>query len=433
MRSVSPVSRGLRRSLTLLRAFLVASAVVLVIGAVVLSSFLADNLRDRALADTASDVSVYVNAVLSPRLVKGGRISASPLALSRLRETTRFPDDVTGVSILSRQGRLLWSTTRRDRGARLALTSERRGALRGRTSAELVDGPKRRSLVVTTPIRLGKGRPVGAYEISLDPSALEADITSDTRAIWLVVGAVFGTLWLVLVIFVSGASLRMRQQNDDLHVRSSELVHSAQELERSLLDTIETLNAAVEARDPYTAGHSQRVRRVALALGRELGLSPLRLGSLSTAAVFHDVGKIAIPDAILTKTEPLTPAEAAVMREHAARGAEIVEKLSSMRTAVPAIRHHHERWNGLGYPDGLASDDIPLEATIVALADAWDAMTTERPYARSLSINEAFIQVRAGRGKQFNPAVVDAFFTVAKRQPAEILPPEEASQAVVAV
>jgi HD-GYP domain-containing protein (c-di-GMP phosphodiesterase class II) len=121
------------------------------------------------------------------------------------------------------------------------------------------------------------------------------------------------------------------------------------------------------------------------------------------------------------------------MREHAARGAEIVEKLSSLQSAVPAIRHHHERWNGLGYPDGLAGEDIPLEATIVALADAWDAMTTERPYARSLSINEAFIQVRAGRGKQFNPAVVDAFFTIAKRKPSEILPTEDASQAIVAV
>jgi putative nucleotidyltransferase with HDIG domain len=209
-----------------------------------------------------------------------------------------------------------------------------------------------------------------------------------------------------------------------LEERSRELLETTQQLEESLLETVETLNAAVEARDPYTAGHSQRVRRVALAIGRNLGLSAKRLGVLSTAALFHDVGKIGIPDSILTKAGPLEPSEAAIMREHVLRGAEIAAKVSSFHDAIPAIRHHHERWDGLGYPDGLSGDEIPLEATIVGLADAWDAMTTNRPYATALSLNEALMQIRSGRGKQFNPAVVDAFTEVARRQPAEVLPPE---------
>ena len=204
-------------------------------------------------------------------------------------------------------------------------------------------------------------------------------------------------------------------------------------MEESLLETVETLNAAVEARDPYTAGHSQRVRRVSLAIGRELGLSPKQLGTLGTAALFHDVGKIGIPDSILTKAGPLEPAEAAVMREHVTRSAEIVAKVSSFQDAVPAIGHHHERWDGLGYPEGLAGDDIPLEAAIIGLADAWDAMTTNRPYAVALTLNEALMQIRTGRGKQFNPAVVDAFSDVAKRRPAEILPPETPSASVAVV
>ncbi|MGI8478347.1 MAG: HD-GYP domain-containing protein [Gaiellaceae bacterium] len=144
--------------------------------------------------------------------------------------------------------------------------------------------------------------------------------------------------------------------------RRRELVETINELEQCLLDTIETLNAAVEARDPYTAGHSQRLRRVALAVGTALDFSKDRLDMLATAALFHDIGKIGMPDSILTKHEPLTREEQALMREHVTRGAEIVAKFPPFRGAIPAIRHHHERWDGLGYPDRLAGDDIPLEA-----------------------------------------------------------------------
>jgi putative nucleotidyltransferase with HDIG domain len=213
---------------------------------------------------------------------------------------------------------------------------------------------------------------------------------------------------------------------------SSDLMKTTRELEQSLLHTIETLNAAVEARDPYTAGHSQRVRRVSLAVGTELRLPDDRLGALGTAALFHDIGKIGMPDSILTKTAQLTRDESAVMREHVTRGADIVARFPSFQSAIPAIRHHHERWDGLGYPDGLAGNDVPLEAAIIGLADAWDAMTTDRPYATALPLNEAMMQIRAGREKQFNPAVVDAFWEVAKRRPADVLPPD-APAAFVAV
>jgi putative nucleotidyltransferase with HDIG domain len=129
-----------------------------------------------------------------------------------------------------------------------------------------------------------------------------------------------------------------------------------------VLETIETLNAAVEARDPYTAGHSQRVRRVSLAIGRELRLSAKQLGALATAALFHDIGKIGMPDSILTKPDTLDRAEAAIMRQHVDRGAEIVARISSLKDSVPAIRHHHERWDGLGYPDRLSGKDVPIQA-----------------------------------------------------------------------
>jgi putative nucleotidyltransferase with HDIG domain len=225
--------------------------------------------------------------------------------------------------------------------------------------------------------------------------------------------------------FLSGRG-RSRELN---RVREQEV----RELEKSLLETIETLNDAVEARDPYTAGHSQRVRRVALALGRALELTDEQLAALETAALFHDIGKIGMPDSILTKPEKLTRDEQTLMREHVTRGAEIVSKVPFFRQAAPGIRYHHERWDGLGYPEGLSEEQIPLEAAIIGLADAWDTITSDRGYAPSLSLGDALAEIRAGRGKQFSPRVVDALWEVAKQRPADVLPSAEPAASGIVV
>jgi putative nucleotidyltransferase with HDIG domain len=162
------------------------------------------------------------------------------------------------------------------------------------------------------------------------------------------------------------------------------------------------------------------VQRIALALGEELGLSREQLDALRFGSLFHDIGKIAVPDKILVKPAKLDRWEYAHMQTHSAEGARIVAKFGRLRQAVPIIRHHHERWDGTGYPDGLGGDEIPLEAAIVGLADAWDAMTTDRPYHRALSAEEALAEVGAGRGTQFAPVVVEAFFAIAARRPAEV-------------
>jgi putative nucleotidyltransferase with HDIG domain len=215
--------------------------------------------------------------------------------------------------------------------------------------------------------------------------------------------------------------------------RDRKFAETITQLERGLLDTLETLNAAVEARDPYTAGHSQRVRRVSIAVGAALDFPDVRLEALTTAALFHDIGKIGMPDSILTKHEPLTREEQALMREHVSRGAEIVSRFPPFRASVPAIRHHHERWDGVGYPDRLAGDDIPVEAAIIGLAEAWDAMTTARPYANALSLSEAMAGIRAGREKQWSPIVVAAFWEVAKRRPGDVLPSDDPTLAIAVI
>ena len=427
-------SSELLRSLTLLRTFLIASAAILAVGAVALSSALSGDLREAALHDNALDVSAYTDAALAPTVVRGEKVVVSRAGRRRLARTIRLPNDVRGLNVYARDGRLVFSTTRPDRVGRRRSSPAFRDAIEtGSPSADLVDPIEGSSVVkVWAPLHSSRGRVVGAAEVSLDDSVVNQIIDDARGTIWFAVGIVFGALWLILALLVRGASARLRTQNDDLAERSHDLVESSRELEATLLETIETLNAAVEARDPYTAGHSQRVRRVSLAIGRELRLPARQLGALATAALFHDIWKIGMPDSILTKPGKLDRTEAAVMREHVTRGAEIVARISSLKDSVPAIRHHHERWDGLGYPDRLSGTAIPVEAAIIAIADSWDAMTTDRPYAVALDVDEAMLQIQAGRGKQFNPAVVDAFLAVAERRPAEVMPPEAPAAPVAA-
>jgi putative nucleotidyltransferase with HDIG domain len=421
-------SSGLGRSLTLLRTFLIASAAILAVGAVALSSTLSADLHAAALEDNARDMNRFADAVLAPALVRGNRVVMSPSAARRLA-TFRSPAEFRGVNVYSRDGRLVFSSTQTGRVGRKRSSPDLRATVAsGLPKARVVDPAGEATAVVKVwaPLRTQRGRIVGATEISLDDDVVEDTVAGSKWTVWYAVAIVFGVLWLLLALLVREASQRLRAQNEDLAARSSELLDTARELEATLLETIETLNAAVEARDPYTAGHAQRVRRIALAIGRELRLPAKQLGTLGAAALFHDVGKIGMPDSILTKPERLTRAEASVMREHVVRGAEIVSRISSLADAVPAILHHHERWDGLGYPDRLRETSIPIEAAIIAIADSWDAMTTERPYASALPMAEALLEIQAGRGKQFNPAVVDAFLTVSRRRPAEVVPPTEA-------
>jgi len=159
---------------------------------------------------------------------------------------------------------------------------------------------------------------------------------------------------------------------------------------------------------------------VALALGEELELPPARLDALRFGALFHDIGKIAVPDGILIKPSKLNYWEYAQMKTHSAEGARIVGKFGRLREAVPIIRHHHERWDGAGYPDGLAGERIPLASRIIAACDAYHAMTSDRPYRRAMSAERALGELRANAGSQFDPTVV-AQIEMAVVQPAPLV------------
>ncbi len=201
---------------------------------------------------------------------------------------------------------------------------------------------------------------------------------------------------------------KLRAAAETIQTQNVSLEHANRLLKERSTAAMESLSATVDARDAYTAGHSRRVQQLALAIGRELGLSQAELDLLGHAALFHDIGKLAIPDAILLKPASLTEGEWELMQRHADEGARIIDRLGFLNDAVPAIRHHHERFDGTGYPDGLTGEEIPLGARIIHVADALDSMLTTRIYRAARPAAEALDELRRAAGTQFCPRCVAA-------------------------
>jgi putative nucleotidyltransferase with HDIG domain len=183
----------------------------------------------------------------------------------------------------------------------------------------------------------------------------------------------------------------------------------AQQLTRSYMATVRALSNAVEARDAYTGKHAERVTGFAIEIARELGLPAPDAPEVEFGFLLHDVGKLAIPDSILFKPAPLTSEERALMSQHPVVGAEIMRDIEFLAEASKVVRSHHERWDGDGYPDRLAGEEIPLNARVFAVADVFDALTTNRPYRVALSFAQARAMIEAQSGRHFDPEVVVAF------------------------
>jgi ribonuclease P protein subunit RPR2 len=203
--------------------------------------------------------------------------------------------------------------------------------------------------------------------------------------------------------------LQLQRYAADLRETFMQERNRSEQLRHSYTLTVRALASAVEARDAYTGRHAERVAAYGLALGEVYGMRLSDDPQIEFGFLLHDVGKVAVPDAILFKPGPLTAAERLVMQQHPATGSEIVRDIDFLGAARDVIRSHHERWDGTGYPDKLAGEDIPLAARIFAVADTLDALTSERPYRRASTLAEARVIIDEGDGTHFDPDVILAF------------------------
>jgi HD-GYP domain-containing protein (c-di-GMP phosphodiesterase class II) len=182
-----------------------------------------------------------------------------------------------------------------------------------------------------------------------------------------------------------------------------------------LIEALRSIVSSLEEKDSYTHGHSFRVAEYAVMLSEEMKLSELEIREVELSALLHDVGKIGIPDSILLKPGRLTTSEFEIMKSHPVRSGKILEKISALRNLIPGIVHHHERFDGLGYPHGLKGEEIPLYARIILIADTYDAMTSTRPYRLALDKEVAFEELKRCSSTQFDPYLVQCFIQVVRR------------------
>ena len=185
-----------------------------------------------------------------------------------------------------------------------------------------------------------------------------------------------------------------------------------QQFKREFVEALTVLAKLIEMRDSYTAGHSEKVSMWSEIVARKLGLSREEQEKIKLAARLHDIGKISIPDGILNKPAPLTEEEYAEIKKHAALGAGILSNIESLKEVSKIIRHHHEWYNGEGYPDGLTGEEIPLGSRIISVADAYQAMTSDRPYRKAFSKEKAIAELERGAGSQFDPKIVRIFIGI---------------------
>ena len=225
---------------------------------------------------------------------------------------------------------------------------------------------------------------------------------------------------LELVVFSVKKALEQKKMEDELESyhknlkklvaeRTAKLQEAYHTLKKAYLDSVQVLAGAIDAKDPYTRGHSDRVRQMSLQIATSLGFAEERMEILEYGALLHDIGKIGIKDEILRKPGPLSAEEYQTIREHPLIGVKIVEGIEFFKDKIPMIRNHHEQFDGKGYPDGLVGEAIPLEARIIAVPDAFDAMASLRPHQRTRSLEDILLEMEQYRGRQFDPRILEIF------------------------
>jgi putative nucleotidyltransferase with HDIG domain len=382
-----------------------------------LSRYLVDSVTGHAkqeLAEEAEVVAARVSSQISQEDLDSSLTGSRYDEFTAYLQSSALPAKTKRIKVWNPDGMVVYSNDQDDVGNVYPPKHELEGALAGETETELTglqaienagDRHFGRLLEVYTPLRLpGSDEIVGAFEVYQDYSGVEALASKMSRAVDIGVGVMLAVVYLGTVGLVKKGSDALKRRED--------------EREQTFRGTLHSLGSALDARDTETEGHSLRVAEMACAVGQKLGLTLRELDLVEKAGLLHDIGKIGVPDAILRKAGPLTDEEWEQMRRHPATGRAIVGAIPFLEDVAEVVYAHHERFDGDGYPRGLKGEEIPLAARIFTIVDAYDAMTSDRPYRRARSAEAAVEEIARCSGTQFDPRVVKAFFRVlAERQP----------------
>lgn len=388
--------------LTLLQRFTIASAAIAVGLAVVLSAVTVQAIESFAIQDEAQVAAELVLRAISPQLrpadFRGTLPQDRRTFLDALFRAHGISDRALRIRLWKADGVLLYSNLPEPEGTRTIgadLTTQNGFAafLESRGRVESTTAGVVRFFV---PVQVaGDPKPLAAFEIFYDLTHLQQQLRHTRRTVWTAVPAGLFVLYASVFVLVRRASQRLLKQQADLIAAH--------------LGTYQALASAIDAKDSYTGDHSTNVEGLAARVARILKVPEELMDDVRIGARLHDVGKIGVPDAILMKPGPLTPDEWKLMRTHTEQGFEILRKAPLSERVKQAVLHSHERWDGKGYPEGLAGEAIPVIARIVTVVDAYEAMTSDRPYRKALQVEEALARVERDAGSHFDPRVAAVF------------------------
>ncbi len=442
---------GIRVKLSFMTFLLVTviTAVSLLIVISIMDTFLLGELVKRGVAVSRSAANAAGYSIMS-----GDRLALDNL-VAQLKERQ---NDIRSVAIVTREGTVAAHSDLTQNGTTFAHAAART------TIEKQADGSSvfrvarggEVSFEFLTPILFARHE-VGTLHLVIDAASLATAQQAAKRKVLLASGAIL-LLAMVGAVFVANAFTKPLEKltasvtqlssgrflgalqvtshdeigeltgkfNEMAQVifrQRQKLEEDARGLEDSYLATVKILATSIDARDDYTLQHSTRVATLALLVGRKLGLGPEALQELEVAALVHDLGKIRVPDHIIKKSAPLDGEEYLLMKRHPQDGAEILRHSQSLHKFIPAVLHHHEWHNGQGYPAGLQGGEIPLFASIIAIADAFDAMTVARPYRQAFPLKEAIEEIGRQAGTQFNPRIAESFVLAVADWPGGLIEP----------
>lgn len=405
---------------SLIRNFTIYSLIAFFITGFIQILFISNHMTNDELQKIKETAAIILHYAIQPDLTPDDfENSFSDSQVELLDMKFKMIDKehrIIGMKIWNKSGKLLYSS-----GVKTnipppneyinTLTNEANHAISHRNNIVKTYNDINETIEVFTPITYD-GKTVGAFGISKYYKEMKAHILEVNITVFLIIFIGLFVLYFLLLKIIYNASNTLVLQNKSLIQKTSELELSYDKLSTSYKNTVAALSKSVDARDPYTAGHSERVAKLSVQIGSIMNLSSDKLEILEASALFHDIGKIGIPDKILNKPDKLTEEEFNKIKEHPKTGVDILGNIEFLHGAVPIILHHHERFSGNGYPDGIEGSDIPIESRIIAVADTYDAMTTDRPYRKALSHEEAVDEIIIQQGLQFDREVVQAFLKV---------------------
>ena len=426
------------RKLGLVAKFSLYSLPVLIVLGVALDYFISVNVRQRIFRNFAVTTVAMQETLVKPRLRKSDFTETGSIdrrSFDRFMRRSTFAPNIVLIKIWRPDGTIVWSSDKKLIGRRFEPEEDFRRALDRHIAFELTDlsgaeNVRERSkhkelLEVYSPIEFD-GKVVGVFEAyySMDPVLREL-----AQLKWNIAGsilAVFTVLYIVQFGLVRSASNTIVRQKTEQEQLGRKLQESLNDLQANYMGTVFSLSKAIDARDKITGAHSHRLSTLSRKMADKLNLSQESHRRLEYASVLHDIGKIGVREEVLSKRGALDPEEMHEMQNHPAIGAEIVKSVPFLASVADIVRHHHEKWDGTGYPDGLENNDIPIEARILSVVDAFDAMVSKRPYRSPLPLEVTVKELQQGKGGQFEPEMVDLFLLCLAEEEGMEIPPEAA-------